>query len=156
MLVYRISKKAYIQDLSGRGAALYGGRWNPKGISLCYTAGTISLAYLEFLVHNYHILNTATICLAKIRISDSHISALKAEELPDGWRSKNIISHDSQKVGKDFVLKNEFYAMKLPSVIVPGEYNYLLNPLHKDHSATSIEEIIDPLQFDSRLLDLVK
>ncbi|MEQ8241596.1 MAG: RES family NAD+ phosphorylase, partial [Cyclobacteriaceae bacterium] len=69
---------------------------------------------------------------------------------------KNIISHDSQKVGKDFVLKNEFYAMKLPSVIVPGEYNYLLNPLHKDHSATSIEEIIDPLQFDSRLLDLVK
>lgn len=154
MFVYRISKKAYIQDISGTGAALYGGRWNPKGISICYTAGTISLAYLEFLVHNYHVLNTAHVCLAKIYIDDSHILELKQQELPEGWELKNVISYEVQKIGKDFVLNNNAYALKLPSVIVPGEYNYLLNPLHEDHSRTSIEEVIDPLRFDSRLADL--
>ena len=49
MVVFRIARKEYIQDLSGRGAELFGGRWNEKGIPALYTSSSLSLAALEIL-----------------------------------------------------------------------------------------------------------
>jgi RES domain-containing protein len=157
MIVYRIGKKEYINDLAGVGAGLFGGRWNPKGINLVYTAGSLSLAMLEFFVHNYHILSTSTICLARIEIRNTdRLQHYPISALPDGWNSPKGHSRLCRQIGKDFVKSGLDYLLKVPYVIVQGEYNILLNPAHSDHLHTKIIEIIDPFEFDGRLLELVK
>ena len=86
MLVYRLIQAAYRQEpLSGQGAALYGGRWNPKGLSLLYTTESPALSLLEVLVHInpkhipvYH--------LVTIKAPDS-LRTYRADELPEGWRA---------------------------------------------------------------------
>ncbi len=156
MFVYRISKKAYINDLSGIGAGLYGGRWNPKGVNMVYSSGSIALACLEFLVHNYHLLSTANICLVKIIVNfPSPILEYKANELPEYWNLQLGTQHATQKIGRDFIMEGIDYVLKVPSAVVPGEFNILLNPYHPRHAQTKIVELIDPFVFDKRILDLV-
>jgi len=149
MIVFRISKKQHINDLSGIGAGLYGGRWNPRGMNLVYTSSSIALASLEYFVHNYHLLSTAEICLAKIEIGKSN--SLQAVE-PRGFFLKEL--NATQQIGREFYLPGSDYILKVPSAVVPQEYNLLLNPLHKDHQHTKVIEIIDPFVFDQRLLNL--
>lgn len=154
MLVYRISRKIYANDLSGTGAALYGGRWNPRGISILYTAGSISLSCLEYLVHNYHIMNPKDICLSKIYIPKHDlIEEVSKKRLPNDWKQKSYEPLSTQQIGLDFFQRNESYILKVPSVVVPDEFNYLLNPLHPAHKKTTIKEQIIPFEIDSRLFN---
>jgi RES domain-containing protein len=156
MIVFRISKKAHIQDLLGIGAGLYGGRWNPKGINMVYTSSSIALASLEYLVHNYHLLSTAEICLAKIKISKPRpIMEYNPRELPSDWHLQLKKLQATQQIGKEFYLRRKNYILKVPSAVVPQEFNLLLNPLHNHHPHTKVIEIIDPFVFDQRLLNLV-
>ena len=155
MFVYRISKRAYIKDLSGIGAGMYGGRWNPIGINMVYTSGSIALATLEYLVHNFHLLSTAEICLAKIEIGKpSPIHKKNNSDLPLGWNRQMHLQNDTQQIGRDFYLKSTDYILKVPSAVVPGEFNLLLNPQHKHHALTKVVEVIDPFTFDQRILEL--
>lgn len=151
MIVYRISKLAYIEDIEGTGAGLYGGRWNPPGISLLYTAGSISLACLEFLANNYHLMAPPDICLAKIEIPTISLTELKVHQLPDHWDEKTFIPAATQQIGADFAHAKTHYVLKIPSYIVPEEHNYLINPSHPDHRKTTIKEVFDPFSMDSRL-----
>ncbi len=155
MFVYRISKKFYCNDLSGIGGGLYGGRWNPRGINMVYTASSIALASLEFLVHNYHLLSTAEICLVKIEVaSPLSIVEYPINELPKDWNLQLNHQYATQNIGKAFCLKGDKYMLKVPSAIVPDEFNLLLNPLHTHHTLTKVVEVIDPFVFDQRLIDL--
>ena len=90
MLVYRLVQAAYRQEpLSGQGAALYGGRWNPKGLSLLYTTESPALSLVEVLVH----INPKYIpayYLVTIEVPDS-IRAYRADELPDEWRATGSV-----------------------------------------------------------------
>jgi len=56
---------------------------------------------------------------------------VNVEDLPDDWNSKppNITT---QTIGDDFVFENEYAILKVPSSIVPQEFNYLINPNHPD------------------------
>jgi len=155
MIVYRISKKEYIHDLSGIGAGLHGGRWNLKGLNMVYTSGSIALASLEYLVHNYHLLSTTTVCLAKIEIGvPKPIIEYPIEELPKDWNLQMSSLLSTQNIGKKFLQEQHNYVLKVPSAVVPGEFNLLLNPLHAHHAQTKIMEVIDPFVFDQRLLNL--
>ena len=140
--------------MSGIGAGLYGGRWNPKGINLVYTSSSIALASLEYLVHNYHILSTAEVCLAKISIgSPSSIIEYEAKKLPRDWMQMKELQA-TQQIGKEFYLRQDDYILKVPSAVVPLEFNLLLNPQHEHHTRTKVVEVIDPFVFDQRLLNL--
>lgn len=154
MLVYRISKKEYVKDLNGFGAGLFGGRWNPRGLNMVYTSGSISLASLEFLVHNYHILSSSDVALAEIQISDddSLVKVVDEKELPHDWSEKSYTPLSTQEIGNEF-LTSSAYILKVPSAIVPFENNYLLNPMHEAHRETKIRRVIDPFIFDKRLFD---
>jgi RES domain-containing protein len=104
-------------------------------------------------VHNIHILSTAEICLATIDVNESSIEVINPSELPKDWNANPLIT---QQFGKLFISKGVNYCLKVPSAVVPGESNILLNPYHSAHSKTKIVEIMDPIVMDKRLFELGK
>ena len=129
MRVYRISKCNFISDPSGTGAALYGGRWNSRGTYMVYTAATPSLALLESVVHISSIKATGY-CMICLEIPDNSIATITINNLPQNWFV--YPPPDAlQSIGDNFIQQNEYLALKLPSVIMPEESNYLLNPKHQ-------------------------
>lgn len=149
MKVYRISKCQYINDLSGTGAALYGGRWNSKGTYILYTAASPSLALLETVVHMTGIA-AASFCILCISLPDAAIDEIALEDLPNSWQS-NPPDENLKSFGDEFIRKGTSLGLKLPSVIMPEEFNVLLNPHHQDMKKLKIE-YVKQLPLDKRLL----
>ena len=130
LLVYRIAKCEYINDLSGTGAALYGGRWNHKGSYVLYTGSSSSLALLESIVHISSVIHLK-LCLVCLQLPLNSIKEVLESDLPSGW-DKNPSPFDLKSIGDAFIKENQFLALKVPSAIMPLESNYLINPAHKD------------------------
>lgn len=149
MLVYRISKCKYIEDLSGLGAATYPGRWNGKGTYILYTAATPSLALLESVVHISNI-PTIPYCMIGIEIPDNSIEEISVRDLPDGWQV-NPPADDLKEIGNRFVSEGKYLALKIPSALMPEEFNIILNPNHTDFKKVRIVSNRN-LSIDERLL----
>jgi len=149
MNVYRISKCKFINDLKGTGAAAYGGRWHSKGIYVLYTSEAASLALLESVVHISNIAASGY-CLLCLEIPDNNIKELKPDDLPEKW-DENPPADLLKSIGDKFVRENKFLALKLPSVILPQESNYLLNPNHPDFINVTVL-YSQPITIDVRLV----
>lgn len=150
MILYRIAKCNYAGDLSGTGARLYGGRWNSIGQAMVYMAASPSLAVLEVLVHLPPSIFPANFCISEFDIpSDSTLTADDAS-LPNDWQD---ISPPValKRLGDAFLKQNKYLLMKVPSVIVPQEFNYLFNPLHPDADKAKLVSK-KPFSFDERLV----
>lgn len=150
MRVFRLSKRKYAGELSGKGAAKFGNRWNSKGTEIIYTAESRALAMAEVAVH----LSLATLpsdyVMMEINIPDSiKVKALRSEELPTHWNSHPPISK-TQRLGDQFIDAMEYCVLRVPSAVVQGDYNYLLNPYHKDFKQVKIFELND-FPFDKRI-----
>jgi RES domain-containing protein len=149
MVVFRISNCRFIDDLSGTGAAMYGGRWNSIGIHMVYTAGSGSLAMLESLVH-FGGRIVGDYCQLALEIPEDNIVELKEDTLPDNWRESP--APDALKVfGNRFILDGKSAILKVPSVLVPNESNYLLNPEHPEFKKIRML-VKSKIKFDERLL----
>jgi RES domain-containing protein len=149
MLLYRLANKQYIRDLSGRGSRLYGGRWNEKGISMLYTSERCSLAVLEYLVHTPHNLLPEEISLLKLFIPDElSVSTMTEKQLPANWRQ--YPAPDSlAEIGTKWIDEDKAVGLKVPSVLVPEEWNILLNPAFTDFNRVRIDSV-QPFKIDSR------
>jgi RES domain-containing protein len=150
MVLYRIIKCNYANDLSGTGARLYGGRWNSEGKAAIYLASSRSLALLEVLVHLPPLMIPDNYCLTEIEVPDSSITHILIDDLPSNWKdiSPPIVL---RQIGDNFLKKNEHLLMKVPSSIVPMEYNYLLNPQHPAMKKVKVLKK-EPFNFDERLV----
>ena len=136
MDVYRISKCQYIDDLKGTGSAAYTGRWHSKGTYILYTAASPSLALLESVVH----LSTIPLldyCMISLKIPDDNVLIMDIASLPPYW-ADNPAHSSLGMIGDKFVKANKYLAMRVPSVIMPEEYNVLINPNHKDFEKVTI------------------
>ncbi|MEN9523743.1 MAG: hypothetical protein RL065_2120 [Bacteroidota bacterium] len=151
MVVFRLSKQKYATDLSGIGAEKYGGRWNSKGLPMLYCSENISLCMLEILVNIPHIILPKFMQLVQIKIPDNSILIFPKNELPSDWQS-NPISFSTQKIGDIFLREEKYLAMKVPSSVVPNEFNILLNPYHKLYNKVQVVET-SPFSIDKRLKD---
>ncbi len=150
MIVYRLSKSRYAKDLSGKGAEKSGGRWNSKGTALIYTSGSRALCTTEIAVHTPLGNIPIDYELISIEIPDKIIvQALKEPELPHDWKTFPH-PYSTQKIGDKFVLSGKFMVIKVPSVVVQGEFNYLINPNRKDIKNIKIKSI-ESFHFDERL-----
>lgn len=150
MIVFRLCRSRYSSDLSGKGAESGGGRWNSKGTPMVYTSESRALCLAETAVNlpiNYL---TDDYRMVSIFIPDNiKIVELKLTDLPADWQSYPH-SHSTQIIGDLFVGKKEFLVMKVPSVIVPEELNFLINPLHQMAKSISIEKTL-LFRIDNRL-----
>jgi RES domain-containing protein len=150
MIVYRLSRSIYAHDLSGKGAEKAGGRWNSKGVSVVYTSSSRALCVAEIAVHTPLGILPVDYYLVTIEIPDTvNIYEVSAGSLPKDWRS---IPHSgsTQKIGDAFIRENKFMVMKVPSAVVQGDFNYLINPFHKDFSRIKIVNT-ERFSFDDRL-----
>lgn len=131
----------------GEGARRYGGRWNSAGTSVVYTSGSMALAALESLVH----LNPPVVfqfVAIPIDFDDALVQTPTA--LPVDW-TEEPPPPATKRVGDLWVKEARSAVLELPSVIIPGEPNYLLNPAHPDFKRIVIGKP-EPFSFDPRLL----
>ena len=139
MELYRIAQEKFAEDLSGNGARLFGGRWNSEGQFALYTSFTRSLALLETLAHTpAKLLQAKTYLLITLFVPDTTtIQTLETKKLPNGWDDVEI-SPFTQKTGDQFLIAKKKLALVVPSVLMPEEINYILNPLHADFKKVKI------------------
>lgn len=150
MILFRLCKSKFAKDLSGKGAEKSGGRWNSKGIALLYTSESRAFCTAEIAVHtplgnvpfDYKIISI-------VIPDDIVIQELASSELPIDWKSFPH-SHSTQEIGDKFVIAEKSLVIKVPSVVVRGEFNFLLNPNHKDFKKIKIA-LVEPFDFDERL-----
>jgi RES domain-containing protein len=129
MHVYRIGWAKYGSDLSGEGARLHGGRWNHKGTPLVYASESRALALLEYTVNvNIEEIPRA-LSLTTIEIPDDLIKTVSIADLPGNWQMVPAPSSTRDR-GTAWFHKSKHAILRVPSSILPHEYNYLLNPLH--------------------------
>lgn len=152
MKVYRIERVKYLDiTLQGVGAALTEGyRWNSLNTYLVYTAESRALATLEVSVHLDFLEDLPTDRFyVEIEIPDDiEIWELSIDQLPENWDSKPPIL-ETQFIGDDFVFQKNAAVLKVPSAIVPPEFNYLINPNHLDSAGIKVIST-QRLQFDNR------
>ncbi len=154
MLLYRISKSKYANDLSGEGARRAGGRWNYKGTTVVYTADSTALATLETLVHFPLNLTPKNRAIATIELPDElPITTIDLADLPDNWATYPA-PVELAEIGNDWVLKQETVALCVPSSITPNAEgrNYILNAAHPDFVRVRIIRI-DEYRYDNRLFE---
>jgi len=150
MIVYRLAKSKYSSDLSGRGAEKTGGRWNSKGLAMLYTSESRALCTAEIAVHIPLGIMPKDFELISVEIPDSiKFFELSVNDLPKDW---NSIPHSgkTQELGDKFVRENKHVVMKVPSVVVQGDFNYLINSNHEDAKNVKIIKL-ESFVFDQRM-----
>jgi RES domain-containing protein len=132
---------------SGEGGRLNGGRWNNKGTAIVYTASSISLASMEILVN----LPSPTLLARFVRIPVEFDEALVSNptRLPPDWQRRPA-GPETKAIGDDWAAAQGSAVLKVPSLVVPEEFNYLLNPSHSDWDKIHIKAPI-AYPFDPRL-----
>jgi RES domain-containing protein len=148
MTVYRITNSHYKDDISGNGAKIKGARWNMRGTGMLYTAENISLSTLELLVHiGFSDIQDFYHLLAISIPDDAPAKEIRADKLKANWQEDEDYT---AFMGTSFLRGNGNLILKVPSAIIPEEYNYLINPGHPDFKKVKIKRSRQ-FTFDKRL-----
>lgn len=152
MNVFRLNKEKYRKDMSGQGAQIAGGRWNSVGVPMIYTSQSRSLSTAEVAVNLPLGDVPGGFEITTIYIPDDcKLTEILVKDLPPGWKTfpPTILT---QKIGDQFIIQGKYLVMKVPSAVVPGDFNYLINPRHPDfHRIEIIKK--EPYEFDERFFN---
>jgi RES domain-containing protein len=147
---WRIVKEKHAATaFSGDGAAKTGGRWNSRGVPVVYASSTKSLAALETLVHLNPPMPFKYVAF-RLRFDDALIEKVPLNRLPANWRVEPP-PPSTKAIGDAWMRERRSAVLALPSVIIPGELNYLLNPAHPAFKKIAISKP-ERFAFDPRLL----
>lgn len=150
MVVWRLTLKKHVAP-DGEGARRYGGRWNKPGTRVVYTSGTLSLAALEYLVHVDSDILPDSLVSVKATIPETlAIETINPSDLPGNWKDK-IMPVTLQELGTAWANGANTPILKVPSVVIEHEFNYVLNPIHPDFPQITWDTYI-AFSFDPRLL----
>lgn len=118
---------------------------------MVYSSSSLSLAALETLVHADRRRFERDYVTFKLHLPEELILELSEHDLPEDWQAR-AVSEGARRIGDIWAETRASVALSVPSVIVPNERNYLLNPLHPRFS----ELVINPpeaFRFDARLVE---
>jgi RES domain-containing protein len=133
----------------GEGARRYGGRWNSPGVAMVYASEHQSLAAMEVRVHIEAVRKAMSYKCFAFHFEESLMEIFQPKLLPDGWRQEPPLP-SLQQLGDNWAGMKKSVLLAVPSIIIPNELNYLINPKHPDFSKIEIEPPTD-FMFDPRL-----
>lgn len=147
-IFYRLVQARWAQDaMSGEGARIAGGRWNPPGWPAVYLAGSRSLAALEVVVHAPREVLSLEWRIFEVEVPDGMIET--ARRLPKGWQALPS-SPTARRFGEAWLRKSRSLALQVPSAIVPQESVLLLNPRHPGIDGIRVSKP-EGFRFDPRI-----
>ncbi len=149
MRVWRLTSRGHA-SFEGEGARRAGGRWNRRGAPLVYTSESLALAALEYLVN----VDPATAARDLVAVAASipeilAVKRLSAGDLPRNWRSfpaPPVLAD----LGTRWIDSLETPVLSVPSVVVPQETNFLVNPRHPESRLIEVRPPV-PFAFDVRV-----
>ena len=150
LVLWRLSPAYHAaKAMSGEGSYRRGGRWNPPGIRAIYCADSRSLAVVEVLANiiRPRLLQPEPWILIPIEVPENLVE--RPVRVPETWR-ETPYSAATQAFGAEWVQAQRSVALRVPSVVVPGEFNYLLNPAHPQFAKVKVGKP-EPFSFDPRL-----
>jgi RES domain-containing protein len=148
---WRLIKAEHADDaFAGEGARRGGGRWNSKGVRVVYTSGSLSLATLEVMVHAPFYSALKNYACIPIDFDPNLSQSITIEDLPAKWKA-DPIPQSVKELGDRWIQNQESVILKVPSVIIPVEYNFLINPSHPEFKKVVIHSP-QKFAFDPRLL----
>ncbi len=151
--LFRIALTVYIDDLTGEGARLYGGRWNRKGAAVLYTSESRALAAMEYLIHLPPGLAPPGLSLRELELPENvSIQDVPVTTLPLDWKTSPPLDA-TMKIGSDWLQAENSLLLKVPSVNVEHESNILINPNHPEFKKVKALPP-QPFLFDARLTAL--
>jgi RES domain-containing protein len=148
MKIYRITDSKYADRLVASGGPA---RWNSKGVEMLYFAESLALACLENAVHRSQLeLDNTNFSKVTVEAPEFFLE-IDIKNLPAGWEDKTSKGkYLCQQVGDSWIHANSSLILRVPSVIVPGENNFLVNPNHPDFKVIKVVDV-SPFAFDPRL-----
>jgi RES domain-containing protein len=152
MRLWRICKAEHAATaFTGEGALLYPGRWHHAGTPVVYCSDSRALAALEQLVHLHrNRLPPDFVCFSVEVPDDFATREVGSAELPAEWRHQPG-PPELRDIGTGWAESGESAVLQVPSAVVPGEHNFLLNPRHPDFGRLGIGNP-EPFAFDERLV----
>ena len=150
MFVYNIRKAKYADSLRASGVA---NRWNKNDEFVIYTGGSRALSTLELVVHRSSISidNSYKLLVIELNCKESEILEVNESLLPKNWQSVEAYPK-LQEIGSDWYQNFEYLVMRVPSAIIPKEYNCLLNTRHPDFKKKVKIKELENYEWDNRLL----
>jgi RES domain-containing protein len=149
--VWRLSRRVYAdRAFSGEGTRLFAGRWNPIGVPVVYASLSLSLAVLEVFVHMTARADPDDYVSVAVSlgIEGSKAERINEDQLPNDWR---LVDHPTLKaMGAEWVKSMRSLVLLVPSVVIEGEWNAVINPLHPDAARIGVDKP-KPLRFDERM-----
>jgi len=149
--IFRIAKTNFIEDLSGEGARLYGGRWNKPGDAVIYFSEHLSLCVLEILTRTEYQFLRSGFSYLEAEIPYPLIREIfKPAKIHLNWNIEPP-NMETQMYGSNWLRSKKDLAISIPSAVLPQESNVLVNPAHSLFSEIKIMRIA-PLILDSRII----
>lgn len=131
--VWRVDKAKRASTVkTGEGARIVGGRWNSPGLPVIYCSEHLSLAVLEVIVHAPDPdQRRAERVRFRISFDDSAVETILPNLLPADFGPRTDV-FKTRALGDEWLRNRRSPVLQVPSVIVPTEWNFLLNPLHPE------------------------
>ncbi len=150
MIVWRLAEARYARDLSGIGSRIAGGRWNEVGSAVLYASEHLALAALETLVHAPGLLQERFLDKVALQLFlPDHLNIHKVNKLPGSMKGQGLLNW-CRSLGQSWIREEKTALLRVPSVVVPEEFNLIVNCSHPDMKHLRIKSS-RPFEFDKRL-----
>jgi RES domain-containing protein len=150
MRFWRICRRRYAAvAATGEGASIVGGRWNSRGVRVVYASTSLALAAVETFVNLEPNLQPNDFVSIEGEIGDElEIGRVETKGLPARWYETR--NEALRRFGDEWVRAGKTVALLVPSAVIRGEWNVLLNPAHADFRKIRLQEP-RPFEFDARM-----
>lgn len=150
MFVYRICRARFSASLKASGCA---GRWNRDSQWVLYASANRSLAALEQVANRSNIMlhEPYTILVIEVPENESCCTTIQTDQLPVNWMQLSEYGR-LQEIGSNWYRNAETLLLRVPSVVIPQESNYLINTQHPDFSKQVNLFDLEPFGWDQRIV----